>query len=744
MLRIRHLLVLALFGATACESGPVSPPAATPGGEGPQNVLIDGTTTGNSNFHVLPPLVRGAPSIDGTFDPTLRPRVEICEWSTVDGACVSGGTAFTYTLTSGPEGEVIRVSRRHYAFNWDTRLDGVDPGKVFRATVFLVNIPLGSVDIEIGRNGRDVRNINTGQNLGLADGRTLPFRFSIEVGAVTEEEERAEAECVNASGDVVDCDVEVLQGDEGGSVIVVQAPDSPDETLAGIVTINANDVVDANGDPVEDFVLTLEHVTPPPAPVEDIPLDQQIPFFLEATAVDQNGNPVFFVNGAELTICQPPDLGDPGAALYIPDALHHFLKIYQVSNGTTEILPTTLDNQANCPGGLHGGLNTTRIGRFSGFGAVLPTLPSASTATVPNGVVGSATMIDIQAKLDASHDQIFGEDEVVVTVTGANSATPVVVDNGDGTYATEYTPTSAGTDQVAIQIRNVETGNLEHISGSPYTSVVSASALTHSITVDDPLGDNTGLTDVRSMELLFDPSTGDYTLTLTADPLAPFQGTFRINVNLYNPAAGTFFSRTGVDYTLTTPQSVVVLQGASPALTAWVAGQQVFTNSLAGTPNPPGSTLYRSSVSHVPFGFLTNEDVIAFADLSVPAIVVGPAPPSQPFLSIDDVTVFEGDVGTTSAVFTVTLSGPTTSTVTIDYATADGTATAPADYTANSGTLTFLPGGPLTQTVTIQVVGDTVSEAAIKSFNVVLSNATNATIADANGLGSILDDDGVG
>jgi hypothetical protein len=121
-----------------------------------------------------------------------------------------------------------------------------------------------------------------------------------------------------------------------------------------------------------------------------------------------------------------------------------------------------------------------------------------------------------------------------------------------------------------------------------------------------------------------------------------------------------------------------------------------------------------------------------------------PPPPSQPFLSINDVTVFEGDVGTTNAVFTVTLSGPTTSTVTIDYATADGTATAPADYTANSGTLTFLPGGPLTQTVTIQVVGDTVSEAAIKSFNVVLSNATNATIADANGLGSILDDDGVG
>jgi hypothetical protein len=740
MLRRRHLLVLTVFGISACDSGPVSPPRTSVDADAPQNVLIDGTTTGNSNFHVLPPLVRAMPSIDGDFDPTLRPRVEICEWSVAAQACVSGGSAFSYTLTSGPEGEAIRVSRRHYAVNWDTGLEGVDPGKVFRATVFLVNIPLGSVDIEIGRTGRDVRNINTGQNLGLVDGRTLPFRFSIGEGAVTEEEEEAEAECINSSGEVIDCDVEVVAGEEGGSVIVVQAPETPDETLAGIVTINADDVVDENGDPVEDFVLTLEHVTPEPAPVEDIPLDQQIPFFLEATAVDENGDPVFFEVGAELTICQAPDLGDPGAALYIPDELHHFLKIYQVSDGTTEILPTTLDNQANCPGGLHGGLNTTRIRRFSGFGAVLPTLPSASTATVPNGVVGAGTMIDIQAQLDASHDQMFGGDEVVVTVTGANSASPLVVDNDDGTYSTQYTPSSAGTDQVAIQIRNVETGSLEHISGSPFTSVVSASTLSHSITVDDPMGDHTGLTDVRSMELRFDPASGDYTITLIADPLAMFQGSLRINVNLYNPEAGTFFTRTFVDLTFATPESVVVLQGTSPALTAWETGQEVYTNSLAGTPNPSGVTLFRSSVWHLTIG----EDVIAFSDLSVPAIVVGPTPPAQPFLSISDVTVSEGDAGTTNAVFTVTLSAASASTVSVDWTTSNGTATAPGDYAADSGVLAFDPGDPLTQTITIQVVGDTVSEAAIKSFNVVLSLPVNATIADANGLGSIIDDDGIG
>lgn len=48
----------------------------------------------------------------------------------------------------------------------------------------------------------------------------------------------------------------------------------------------------------------------------------------------------------------------------------------------------------------------------------------------------------------------------------------------------------------------------------------------------------------------------------------------------------------------------------------------MFTNSLAGTANPPGTTLYRTSVTHLPMGFLDNEDVIAFEDLGQPALLV--------------------------------------------------------------------------------------------------------------------------
>jgi hypothetical protein len=63
-------------------------------------------------------------------------------------------------------------------------------------------------------------------------------------------------------------------------------------------------------------------------------------------------------------------------------------------------------------------------------------------------------------------------------------------------------------------------------------------------------------------------------------------------------------------------------------------------------------------------------------------------------LSINDVAVVEGDSGTTSAVFTVSLSAATTQTATVAFATANSTATAPGDYTTTSGTLTFARASP--------------------------------------------------
>jgi VCBS repeat-containing protein len=109
-------------------------------------------------------------------------------------------------------------------------------------------------------------------------------------------------------------------------------------------------------------------------------------------------------------------------------------------------------------------------------------------------------------------------------------------------------------------------------------------------------------------------------------------------------------------------------------------------------------------------------------------------------VSISDVSHAEGQSGTTAFDFTVTLSNPSTVPVTVDYATADGTATlADNDFLAAAGTLTFAPG-ELTKTVTVTVPADHTPEAD-ETFAVNLSNAVNAGIADAQGVGTILNDD---
>jgi subtilisin-like proprotein convertase family protein len=112
-----------------------------------------------------------------------------------------------------------------------------------------------------------------------------------------------------------------------------------------------------------------------------------------------------------------------------------------------------------------------------------------------------------------------------------------------------------------------------------------------------------------------------------------------------------------------------------------------------------------------------------------------------PQLSIDNVSVTEGNAGTTTATFTATLSTISSQTVTVDFATADGTATtANNDYLFTSGALTFAPGIPV-ETIAVNVNGDLIFEPN-EGFFLNLSNPINATVADGQGLGTILNDDG--
>jgi hypothetical protein len=110
-----------------------------------------------------------------------------------------------------------------------------------------------------------------------------------------------------------------------------------------------------------------------------------------------------------------------------------------------------------------------------------------------------------------------------------------------------------------------------------------------------------------------------------------------------------------------------------------------------------------------------------------------------PSMSINDVSITEGNSGSANAIFAITLNNPTTQTVTVLYATANGTASSSSDYSARSGTLTF-PPGTTSLTVAVPVLGDTLSEIN-ETFVVNLSGATNATVADAQGVATIVNDD---
>jgi len=143
--------------------------------------------------------------------------------------------------------------------------------------------------------------------------------------------------------------------------------------------------------------------------------------------------------------------------------------------------------------------------------------------------------------------------------------------------------------------------------------------------VADPKGDNTGPIDIRDMNFVFDNVSGAFSITLQADPTAPFAtgGSIRININLYNPAKSSYFHCNPTDFTLDAATQTVILVGSSSQITTWEAGDQVYTNSLKGTPNPPGTSLFRSQVV---WNFDINsstqlEDVIAYSNLAKPAKV---------------------------------------------------------------------------------------------------------------------------
>lgn len=169
------------------------------------------------------------------------------------------------------------------------------------------------------------------------------------------------------------------------------------------------------------------------------------------------------------------------------------------------------------------------------------------------------------------------------------------------------------------------------------------------------------------------------------------------------------------------------------------------TNITLATNGTNGSSTYTITASKY-IGLTFNGKTLSIS--GVPGTVSGNAATSGlldelnaylatfPKLSVADTSVNEG-AGT--ATVRVTLSASSTNVITVAYATSNGTATAGQDYTATSGTLTF-SAGQISRTFTIPIINDTLVEST-ETINVTLTDPTNASILDAAGVVSIIDND---
>src|SRR5207247_8531234 len=138
------------------------------------------------SYHYPPPPVSSPPATT-TFYPNHAPLVVVCQLASTD----CNPIVAQFSLTTGTGAQVVRVAPTDqlYIVNWDTGqcTTGpctLTPGAVYRIRVLVAGTELGHADVQVVASQQEARNVNTGELFPLVDGRTVPVKFRIEVGAV--------------------------------------------------------------------------------------------------------------------------------------------------------------------------------------------------------------------------------------------------------------------------------------------------------------------------------------------------------------------------------------------------------------------------------------------------------------------------------------------------------------------------------------------------------------------------------
>jgi hypothetical protein len=326
-------------------------------------------------------------------------------------------------------------------------------------------------------------------------------------------------------------------------------------------------------------------------------------------------------------------------------------------------------------------------------------------------------------------EQSVGEDAGVVTLTVALS------------------DTSTSEISIPFSLSGSATGGGTDYSSSASPLVIPADTASGDITitiVDDSLYE-TSETVIVTLE---EPATGatlgatfTHTLTINDNDALPV-----LTINDYEGNEGTS-SNTSATFTVTlTPVSGATASVDYATADGSATQPDDYTSKSDTLTFAPGEITKQINVEII--GDTTIEDDETFtvtlsspegADIGTGTGTGTILNDDLPVLSIDSPSISEGNSGTKDLTFTVTLLPASADTVTVDYATADGTATQPSDYTAKSDTLTFAPG-ETTKEIDVEIIGDTTIEPD-ETFTVTLSSPNGATIGTATGTGTILNDD---
>ena len=355
------------------------------------------------------------------------------------------------------------------------------------------------------------------------------------------------------------------------------------------------------------------------------------------------------------------------------------------------------------------------IDSAEGSAAVVPQL-SIANGTLAEGNAGKSQMVFTVTLSQAATGPVsVGYTTVNGTATAGQDYASVV---GTLTFAAGETAKTVSVDILGDTL--VETNETFSLSlSSPTGATIARGQATGTIVNDDIDAQPATLPAISIADLSTKEGNGEHNhfmFVVTLDKASSVPVTVQ-----YKTVDGS--ATAGVDYTASTGTVTFAPGTTSQMIHVDIKGDSVaeadetFTVMLS---SPVGATIADGSGT----GSITNDDVAA---------------PVLPSLSVSDATRVEGNSGTAKLNFIVSLSNAATGPVTVQYGTADGTASAGSDYKAKSGTLTFA-AGQTSKTVSVAVSGDTAVEAN-EMLTLNLSGASGATIADGSGAGTITNDD---